>query len=71
MSRGASSHTGHSSTSTVNVPRDKIAMRAYEKWVMRGKQEGTPEQAEQDWMEAEKELKAEYARTGGSSSPRH
>ena len=68
MSRAPSSQTGHSSTSTVKVPHEKIAQRAYEKWVKRGKPQGT---ADQDWMEAEKELKAEYTRAGGSSSPRH
>ena len=68
MSRGASSHTGHSSTSTVKVPHDKIAQRAYEKWIKRGRPQGT---AEQDWIDAEKELKAEYARAGGSQPTRH
>jgi hypothetical protein len=67
MSRVVSSPTSHPSTSTVKVPHEKIAMRAYEKWVKRGRPQGT---AEQDWMEAENELKAEYARTSGSHTPR-
>jgi hypothetical protein len=68
MSRGASSQPSHSSTGTVKVPHDKIAQRAYEKWVKRGKPQGT---AEQDWTEAEKELKAEYARAAGPQPTRH
>jgi hypothetical protein len=69
MSRVVPSHTGHSSTSTsaVKVPHEKIAMRAYEKWVKRGRPQGTDKQ---DWIEAENELKAEYARTSGSPSTR-
>jgi hypothetical protein len=43
----------------VKVPHEKIAMRAYEKWVQRGRQQGTQLQ---DWLEAEAELKVEYAR---------
>jgi hypothetical protein len=49
------------------VPHDKIAMRAYEKWCKRGRPHGTDKQ---DWMEAERELREEYARTGGSPSTR-
>jgi hypothetical protein len=67
MSRGVTSPTSHSATSTVKVPHEKIAMRAYEKWVKRGRPQGS---AEQDWMEAENELKAEYARTSGSHAAR-
>jgi hypothetical protein len=40
-------------------------MRAYEKWVKRGRPHGT---SDQDWMEAEAELKAEYARTTGTGA---
>jgi hypothetical protein len=47
---------------TVKVPHDKIAMRAYEKWCQRGKPPGTSQV--QDWLEAERELQAEFARTG-------
>lgn len=51
----------------VKVPQEKIAMRAYEKWVKKGRQHGSHEQ---DWMEAEAELKAEQTRgaTGTASS---
>jgi hypothetical protein len=62
MSRVSSSsaqqqHTGNS----VSVPREKIAMRAYEKWCQRGRPQGTQEQ---DWLEAERELQAEVTKTG-------
>jgi len=47
----------------LKVPHDKIAMRAYEKWVKKGRPHGSNEQ---DWLEAETELKAEISR--GTSS---
>jgi hypothetical protein len=50
----------------LKIPHDKIAMRAYEKWVKRGKQPGNPEK---DWHEAEAELKAEFSRGGQVPSP--
>ena len=53
--------------SQLKIPHDKIAMRAYEKWVKRGRPHGTDRQ---DWLEAEAELKAEYARTGGTTPHR-
>jgi hypothetical protein len=48
---------------TTNIPREKIAQRAYEKWCKRGKPHGTDKQ---DWTEAESELKAEMTRSGGT-----
>lgn len=51
--------------STVKVPHDRIAMRAYEKWMKRGCPQGT---ALQDWMEAEAELMSEYSRGTSSAS---
>jgi hypothetical protein len=42
------------------IPHEKIAMRAYEKWVKRGRLQGTDMQ---DWAEAEAELKSEMMRT--------
>jgi hypothetical protein len=51
----------------VKIPHDKIAMRAYEKWVKRGRPHGTDQQ---DWAEAEAELKAEHARMSGSPAGR-
>jgi hypothetical protein len=68
MSRVVPSHPGHTPTSTVKVPHEKIAMRAYEKWVKRGRPQGTDKQ---DWIEAENELKAEFARMSGSQTTRH
>jgi hypothetical protein len=47
----------------VQIPRDRIAQRAYEKWMKRGCPHGTDVQ---DWIEAERELVAEMAR---SSTP--
>ena len=45
---------------TVKVPHEKICMRAYEKWCKGGRQHGRDKQ---DWLEAERELMAEYAKT--------
>jgi hypothetical protein len=67
MSRATSSTTSVSpqqqQSSTTSVPREKIAMRAYEKWCKRGRPHGMDKQ---DWVEAESELKAELSRTGGT-----
>ncbi len=68
MSRVVTPPLPHSSTSHVKIPHDKIAMRAYERWVKRGRPHGTDVQ---DWLEAEAELKAEYSKSGGSSSGSH
>jgi hypothetical protein len=67
MSRVVTPSTGHPSASPVKVPHDKIAMRAYEKWVKRGRPHGTDLQ---DWVEAESELKAEFARNSGMQPTR-
>jgi hypothetical protein len=75
MSRVVPSPTGHPTSSSpsstpstpVKIPHDKIAMRAYEKWVKRGRPHGTDQQ---DWAEAEAELKAEHARMSGSPAGR-
>jgi Protein of unknown function (DUF2934) len=50
---------------TMQVPREKIAMRAYEKWQKRGCCDGCDMQ---DWTEAEAELRAEMMKSGGTSS---
>jgi hypothetical protein len=47
----------------VKIPQEKIAMRAYEKWLQRGRPQGTDKQ---DWTEAEAELRAEMVRAGSS-----
>jgi hypothetical protein len=66
MSRATSSTTPVSPQqqqgTMMSIPRDKIAMRAYEKWCKRGKPHGSDKQ---DWMEAERELVAEMGRAGG------
>jgi hypothetical protein len=41
---------------------ESIAVRAYDKWVARGRPLGT---AVQDWLEAEAELKAKASERGG------
>lgn len=63
MSRVTSSTTSTSTPqqqqNTMSVPREKIAMRAYEKWCKRGRPNGTDKQ---DWAEAENELRQELSR---------
>jgi hypothetical protein len=54
-------------TPSVKVPHDKIAMRAYEKWCKRGRPTGTQQQ---DWLEAEAELRAEMNRMGTTPTTR-
>jgi hypothetical protein len=51
-------------TQPPRIPHEKIAVRAYEKWVQRGRPHGTDKQ---DWLEAEAELRAEYARNLGNN----
>jgi hypothetical protein len=46
-------------TSSPPVPHEKIAQRAYEKWLKRGQQHGRDVQ---DWVEAEMELREEMKR---------
>jgi hypothetical protein len=69
MSRVATPQTPSSTTSSssVKVPHDKIAQRAYEKWCKRGCNHGNDRQ---DWLEAEAELRSEMSRATGSSQPR-
>lgn len=42
------------------VPAEAIAKRAYEKWLARGGKHGNDQK---DWYEAERELRAESARS--------
>jgi hypothetical protein len=65
MSRVVTPPTAPPASPQFKIPHEKIAMRAHEKWVKRGRPHGTDVQ---DWMEAEAELKAEYARSGGMHS---
>jgi hypothetical protein len=46
--------TGHGTATA--IPHDRIAKRAYEKWCKRGCPHGTHQQ---DWYEAEQELRTE------------
>jgi len=66
MSRTATPPTAQPAAQPVKIPHEKIAMRAYEKWCKRGMNHGSDQQ---DWMEAEAELRAEYLR-GSSASGR-
>jgi hypothetical protein len=50
----------------VKIPHEKVAMRAYEKWVKRGRPQGNPDH---DWYEAEKELIQEFFRNQGQGIP--
>jgi hypothetical protein len=54
------------STPQLTIPQEKVAMRAYEKWVKRGRPEGTEML---DWLEAENELRAELTR--GKTATKH
>jgi Protein of unknown function (DUF2934) len=54
----------------VHIPQEKIAQRAYEKWMKRGCKHGAHMQ---DWSEAEAEIKAEItssAKPGATPSRR-
>jgi hypothetical protein len=59
LSHGMTTSNTPQPLSNVSVPREKIAMRAYEKWLKSGCPHG---QDRQHWLEAEAELKAEMAR---------
>ena len=50
-----------------SVPQEKIAQRAYEKWMKRGCPQGSDVQ---DWVEAERELAAEMARSSTMTGTR-
>ena len=65
MSRVVTPATSQPTTPHVQVPREKIAMRAYERWIKKGRPQGTHVQ---DWLEAEAELKSEIARGGPGMS---
>jgi hypothetical protein len=47
------------------LPQEKVAMRAYQKWVQRGCTHGNDQK---DWTEAEAEVRAEMAKTGNTSA---
>jgi len=54
-------------TPRAHVPHERIAQRAYEKWMKRGCPQGTDVQ---DWVEAERELSAELARSATMTGTR-
>ena len=59
--------TGHGNHS--GVPHERIAQRAYDKWCKRGCPQGTQQQ---DWLEAEAELRAEMSgQSGQMAQPMH
>lgn len=66
MSRAVTPPQTQPAQPSTKVPHDKIAMRAYEKWIKRGRPMGTPDQ---DWTEAEMELRAEFSRMGSGQAP--
>ena len=59
--------TPQSSTLPSGVPLEKVATRAYQKWLQGGCKHGCDKQ---NWFDAETELKAELARTGGAQPRR-
>jgi hypothetical protein len=67
MSRTVTPPAAQPATPQVKVPHEKIAMRAYEKWVKQGHPVGRDVQ---NWLEAEAELRAEFARMGGMTPNR-
>jgi hypothetical protein len=66
MSRVVTPATSQPMTPQLMIPHEKIAMRAYERWVKKGRPQGTHVQ---DWLEAEAELKSEFARGATGSGP--
>ncbi|MBY0528549.1 MAG: DUF2934 domain-containing protein [Gemmataceae bacterium] len=66
MSRISTPQTAQPGTpQQLKAPHEKIAQRAYEKWVKKGRPQGTHTQ---DWVEAEQEIQNELAR-GYTGSP--
>ncbi len=63
--------SSQSGSSTSGIPannemyRQRIAMRAYEKWLRRGCKDGADRQ---DWLEAESEIMADMKRTNSGTS---
>jgi hypothetical protein len=55
------------SATHASVPMEKVAMRAYQKWLQSGCPHGCDKQ---HWLEAEAELKSEMTRTGGTTHKR-
>lgn len=68
---GSASQTGKAAQTTpqqsagghTSVPTEKVAMRAYQKWLQSGCQHGCDKQ---HWLEAEAELRTEMSRGGAT-----
>ncbi len=54
------------SSTTPTIPHERIAKRAYEKWLKSGCKHGCDRQ---NWLEAEAELKAELGKGGMPATP--
>lgn len=67
MSRTVTPPAAQPAAPPVKLPYDKIAMRAYEKWVKQGQ---PPGRDVQNWLEAEAELRAEFSRYPGATTTR-
>ena len=70
MSRTATPQTGkapQASATHSSVPMEKVAMRAYEKWMQSGCKHGCDRQ---HWFEAEQEIRSEMMRTCGTAQKR-
>jgi hypothetical protein len=65
MSRVVTPPTAKPAAPPHKIPQEKIAMRAYDKWVKRGCKHGRDQQ---DWLEAEAELRAEFGMSTGSAA---
>jgi Protein of unknown function (DUF2934) len=52
------------SSGQAGLPKDKVAMRAYQKWLQSGCKHGCDQQ---HWMEAEAELRTEMVKTGAAA----
>lgn len=59
--------TPQAAATQASVPTEKVAKRAYEKWLQGGCQDGCDQQ---HWLEAEKELRAEMTRAAASTTTR-
>jgi Protein of unknown function (DUF2934) len=56
---------GTQASSTTQVCQDRVAARAYQKWMQKGCPQGSDKQ---DWAEAEAEIKAEMGKPGAAAS---
>jgi hypothetical protein len=65
MSRVATPAPSRTTAPPAAVSHEKIAQRAYERWMKRGCPHGSDLV---DWVEAEKELKAEFSHSSGSTA---